>query len=248
MGDTAPRLDRRNLDHIVGQRRYLLHRRINRAHPQVRPGGQLALRHPQHPAQRVQAEFLRGAPAQVPAFLHHFIKRQRVFGAERKHDLALKPGKNRRVRDDLAQAWRNLIFQQSVRARHLKVAAQQLHPLDGGLALPDRLHLHDGGHQAFDAFADPVVGIMRPTQLRLCDYMQHRLVDRLPGVLKKLVIDAPIRQGQRRHLDQVDKLAWFDQRFPAWPGVDGAVRFGWLGHAARFRTSFSYICIGRNVI
>ena len=223
MGHAAPGLDRLDLDHVVGERRDLGHRGVDRAHPQVGPRRQLAPRHAQHPAQGIERELLGRAPAQVAALLDHLVERQRILGRQGEHHLALQAGKDGGVRDDLAQARRDFVFQQTVGAGRLDVPAQQLHAFDGGLAVPHDLDPDDGGHQAFDGFAHPVVRIVRAAQLGFRDDMQDRLVDGIPGVLEQLVVDAPVGQGQRRDLDQVHQLAGFDQRLLAWSRVDRAV-------------------------
>jgi len=43
--------------------------------------------------------------------------------------------------------------------------------------------------------------------------MADRLVDRVPRILEKLIVDPPVIERQRRDLDQIDELSRLDETF-----------------------------------
>lgn len=62
--------------------------------------------------------------------------------------------------------------------------------------------------------------------------MPYRLVDILPSVSDQQVVSAPVDEGKRGHLHDINQLAWLEHRARAGAGIDALVAFSRLfrGH------------------
>ena len=135
---------------------------------------------------------------EVAALLHHLVERQGVLAGEREHHLEAEAREDRAFADDAPELGRELVTELSVGRLVLRVAAEELHPLDRRLAIPHHTDLYDRRHEALDRLAYPVIAVVVSRQFPLADDMLDALVDLFPGMRDQLVVNAPVGERERR--------------------------------------------------
>src|ERR1019366_1528953 len=86
--------------------------------------------------------------------------------------------------------------------------------------------------------------VVRTAQLALMDAMLFRLGDAVPRVEDQQIVDTPILQGERRHLDNIDKLPRLDERMLIRLNVDCSKAFGGrIGHSYSYTLCFRTVAV-----
>ena len=105
----------------------------------------------------------------------------------------------------------------------LGIAAEQLDALYRAFPVAHHPHLHDRRHQALNRVSHPVIGIVTAPQVAFGDDVLSRFLDAIPGMGEQLVVNPPVVQGERRHLDQVNQFPRLDERAFGRPGFQRAI-------------------------